>query len=65
MKYGGTGDNFRLKVTILYDICIRCDVPEVAYAKALPIMLKGLALDFYYSMLSTANLSFQDLCHLI
>ena len=47
------------------DICTRCNVPSVAYAKALPIILKGLALDFYYATLATTNLPFQDLCQAI
>ena len=65
MKYRGTSDNFGLKVTILFNVCIRCNIPEAAYAKALPIILKGLALDFYYATLATANLPFQDLCRAI
>ncbi|KAI0995466.1 hypothetical protein K3495_g12711 [Podosphaera aphanis] len=61
-KYSGTNDSFDFKMRFFFDICNRADVPHEAYLKALPTMLKGLALDIYYinelsSMISTQNLS--------
>ncbi|KAI1003494.1 hypothetical protein K3495_g4718 [Podosphaera aphanis] len=57
-KYGGTGEGLDHKLKIFYNICDRADVPEEAYEKAFPTMLKGLALDFYYTN-ELSNLSFQ------
>ncbi|KAI1004023.1 hypothetical protein K3495_g4187 [Podosphaera aphanis] len=57
-KYCGTGEGLDHKLKIFYNICDRVDVPEEAYEKAFPTMLKGLALDFYY-MNELSNLSFQ------
>ena len=47
-KYGKNKDSFNFKLTIFYNICGRADVPYKAKAKIFPIMLKGLALNFYY-----------------
>ena len=65
VKYGSEGDNFSLKLTVFYDICGRVGVPAEAYRKALPIMLKGLALDYYYSDLINSSLTFDQLCQTI
>jgi hypothetical protein len=47
-KYRGNGDNFNFKLAIFYDIYRHADVPHKAKAKAFPIILKGLTLDFFY-----------------
>ncbi|KAI0994324.1 hypothetical protein K3495_g13858, partial [Podosphaera aphanis] len=58
-KYSGTNESLDFKLRIFYDICHRADVPQEAYLKALPTMLKGLALDIYY-MNELSNMSFQN-----
>ena len=61
-KYGGDGDSFDFKLAIFHDIYRRANVLYKAKAKAFPIMLKGLVLDFYY-LNNTINKSFfQDIC---
>jgi hypothetical protein len=47
-KYRGNRDSFDFKLTIFYDIYGRTNIPHEAKAKAFPIMLKGLALNFFY-----------------
>ena len=67
-KYSGEDDNFDFKLTIFHDLCDRADVPPKAKTKAFPTMLRGLALDHYYSntsIRSTLTLPFEDLCNLI
>jgi hypothetical protein len=61
-KYGDRQDNFNLKLVIFRDICARVELPENAYKKALPIMLKGRALEYYYTGLIQKNLEFNQLC---
>jgi hypothetical protein len=51
-----------LKLVIFRDICARVELPENAYKKALPIMLKGRALEYYYTGLIQKNLEFNQLC---
>ncbi|KAI1003750.1 hypothetical protein K3495_g4457 [Podosphaera aphanis] len=58
-KYSGTNDSFDFKMKIFYDICSRADDPHEAYLKALPTMLKGLALDIYY-INELSSMSFQN-----
>ena len=65
LKYTGNGDSLDHKLVIFYDICSRADVPEEAYMKAFPTMLKGLALDFYYTNLATMNWDFSAICQAI
>ena len=48
-KYGGNRDSFNFKLTIFYNIYRRANIPYKAKAKAFPIILKGLALNFFYS----------------
>lgn len=61
-KYSGENDNFDYKLVIFNDICSRVDIPDNIKAKAYLMMLRGLALDHYYSSIkgaiSTYNLSF-------
>ena len=47
-KYRGNRDSFNFKLAIFYNIYRRTNILYKAKAKAFPIMLKGLALDFYY-----------------
>jgi hypothetical protein len=63
MKYGGEPfDSFSYKYTIFIDHCDRADVPEAALTKAFPTMLKGLALDYYYSSCRGQYATISDLC---
>jgi hypothetical protein len=48
-KYNGTNSSFDHKLTIFLDICQRVELPQTALMKAFPTMLKGLALDHFYS----------------
>ncbi|SLM34774.1 hypothetical protein LPUS_03717 [Lasallia pustulata] len=66
-KYSGENDNFDFKLTVFHDICSRADIPEEAKAKAFPTMLRGLALDYYYSNIanSTQIMTFNDICYSI
>lgn len=62
-KYSGENDSFAFKLTIFHDICSRADVPHEAKLKAFPTMLKGLALDYYYSNVSISGpMSFDEVC---
>ena len=61
-KYGDGQDNFNLKLIIFCDICVRVKLLENIYKKALPIMLKGCALKYYYTSLIQKNLKFNQLC---
>ena len=65
VKYGSEGDNFSLKLTVFYDIYGRVGILAEAYRKALPIILKGLILDYYYSDLINSSLTFDQLCQTI
>ena len=57
-KYGGNGDSFNFKLTIFYNIYRRTNILYKAKAKAFPIMLKGLALNFFYLNNTINKLSF-------
>src|SRR6202021_1919224 len=48
-KYNGENDNFDFKLTIFYDLCTKAAIPKVALAQAYSTMLKGMALDHYYT----------------
>ena len=63
-RYSSENDNFTYKLTIFHDICARADVPQEAKSKAFPTMLKGLALDYYYSNLGmNGSLAFDEICY--
>ena len=47
-KYRGNKDSFNFKFTIFHNIYRYADVLYKAKAKAFPIMLKGLVLNFFY-----------------
>ena len=57
-KYGGNRNSFNFKLTIFYNICGRADILYKAKAKAFPIILKGLVLDFFYLNNTINKLSF-------
>ena len=50
-KYSGENDNFDFKLVIFHDLCDRADVPQETRIKAYPTMLRGLALDHFYTSL--------------
>lgn len=64
-KYGGEDDSLSFKLAIFHDICLRSDIPHEARTKAFPIMLKGLALDYYYSNISISGVAnnFDGICY--
>jgi hypothetical protein len=67
IKYSGEGDSFDYKLEIFLSNCRRAYVPQEAMALALPAMLKGPALDFFYSNSITKdpNVSFDLACQTI
>lgn len=66
-KYSGCNDSFIFKLEIFHDICARADVPPEAKMKTFPTMLKSLALNYYYSNISTSavTLNFDPVCNSI
>jgi hypothetical protein len=61
-KYKSDRDSFNFKLAIFYDIYRRANIPYKAKAKAFPIMLKGLVLNFFYLNNTINKSSFQDIC---
>jgi hypothetical protein len=61
-KYRSNKNSFNFKLAIFYNIYRHTDVLYKAKAKAFPIMLKGLALNFFYLNNTINKLSFQDIC---
>jgi hypothetical protein len=65
-RYSREDDNFDYKLIIFYDLCDRADIPDNIKAKAYLTILRGLALDHYYSNIKAAiqtyNLSFDQIC---
>ena len=57
-KYGGDRDSFNFKLTIFYNIYGRANILYKVKAKAFPIMLKGLVLNFFYLNNTINKLSF-------
>ena len=47
-KYGDNKNNFNFKLAIFHNIYRCANILYKAKAKAFPIMLKGLALNFFY-----------------
>ena len=64
-KYRGNRDSFDFKLTIFYNIYGCVNIPYKTKAKAFPIILKGLALNFYYLNKTINKSSFQDICSAI
>jgi len=65
MKYSRFKDNFRQKLGIFDDICVKASIPMKYKALALSFMLKGVALDFYYTNISQTRMLFQNVCKTI
>ena len=57
-KYRGNRDSFNFKFIIFYNIYRCVNILYKAKAKAFPIMLKGLALNFFYLNNTINKLSF-------
>ena len=56
VKYSGEQDNFDFKFEIFQNYCLRAGVPKQAYIIAIPSMLRGLALKYYFTHLKDLNL---------
>lgn len=48
IKYSSYNDRFTFKLVIFHNICLKSNIPPKAKMKAFFIMLKNLALDYYY-----------------
>ena len=57
-KYKSNRDSFDFKLTIFYNIYGRVNILYKAKAKAFPIILKGLVLNFFYLNNTINKLSF-------
>ena len=64
-KYRGNRDNFNFKLTIFYNIYRRVNILYKTKAKAFPIILKDLVLNFFYLNNTINKSSFQDICNAI
>ena len=67
-KYSGQDDNFDFHLTIFNNYCSQLGIQDdLTKAKAYSIMLKGLALDHYFTNLrntdSNVNIPFNELCN--
>ena len=60
-KYRGNKESFDFKLAIFYNIYRCANILYKAKAKAFFIILKGLALNFYYSNNTINKSSFQDI----
>lgn len=67
IKYSGRNNSFIFKLAIFYDICLKADVSSNTNMKVFFTMLKGLALYYYYSNISTniIALKFDQICNFI
>jgi hypothetical protein len=63
-KYSGEDDNFDRKLTIFNDLCDRVGIPQEAKIKGFPMMLRGIALDFYYENKVTYT-TFDSICNAV
>jgi len=63
-KYSGENDNFDFKLTIFTDLCQKADILKQEFSQAYSTMLRGLALDHYYTNLKSnpLSVSFDKLC---
>lgn len=60
LKYSGDNDNFDLKLRIFKDLCMKAEIPQAALPLAVSTMLKGSALEYYYSNVSNVALVAYD-----
>ena len=63
-KYSKEDDNFNHKLTIFNDLCNRVGIPQEAKIKGFPIMLCGIALNFYYKNKATYT-TFNSICNAV
>jgi hypothetical protein len=66
LKYSGELDNFDYKLVIFKNMCQRADLPEKQWLMAYPTMLRGLALDHYFTNVAQANANeplFEEVCN--
>lgn len=56
VKYSGRNDNFTFKLSIFHDIQSKSDILSKTKIKAFSIMLKSLALNYYYSNISISDI---------
>jgi hypothetical protein len=65
-KYNEKNDNFSFKLIMFNDMCDRIDVSLETKLKALSIMLKKLALNYYYENMTSKDknysITFDDVC---
>jgi hypothetical protein len=61
VKYSGEQDNFDFKFEIFQNYCLRAGVPKQAYTIAIPTMLRGLALKYYFTHLKDLTL-LENIC---
>ena len=61
-KYKGNRDSFNFKLIIFHNIYKYVNILYKAKAKAFPIILKGLVLNFFYLNNTINKSSFQDIC---
>ena len=54
-KYSRENNNFDFKLVIFYNLCTRASILEAAKVRAYSTMLRGLALDYYYTNLKTST----------
>ena len=64
-KYRSNRDSFNFKLTIFYNIYRHADILYKAKAKAFPMMLKGLVLNFFYLNNTINKSSFQNIYNAI
>jgi hypothetical protein len=64
-KYSGEDDNFDYKLMIFHDLCEKAALPQQAFAQAYSTMLRGLALDHYYTNRKNIShvISFEEMCY--
>ena len=56
-KYSGEDNNFNFKLAIFYNLYSRANIPQEAKVKAYPTILRGLALNHYYTNLKNITLT--------
>jgi hypothetical protein len=66
LKYSGELDNFDFKLVVFRNMCTRADLPQEQWLMAYPTMLKGAALDHYFTNATktgSTGLSFDGVCN--
>jgi hypothetical protein len=52
-KYSSENDNFNFKLTIFIDFCQKANILKQEFSQAYSTILRGLALDYYYTNLKS------------